>query len=48
MENGCQMKKIVVNPGHRLSLQFHHQCSEHWIVILGSALITVDEREIVV
>ena len=44
-ENGCQVKKIVVHPGQRLSLQFHHQRSEHWIVMAGPALITVDEQE---
>ncbi|MEA2108163.1 MAG: phosphomannose isomerase type II C-terminal cupin domain [Pseudomonadota bacterium] len=44
-EDGCQVKKIVVHPGQRLSLQFHHRRSEHWIVMAGPALITVDERE---
>jgi len=44
-EEGCQVKKIVVNPRQRLSLQFHHQRSEHWIVMAGPALITVDDRE---
>jgi len=44
-EEGCQVKKIVVNPGRRLSLQFHHQRSEHWIVMAGPALITVDDWE---
>ncbi len=45
MEEGCQVKKIVVNPGQRLSLQYHHRRSEHWIVLAGPALITVDDRE---
>ena len=44
-EDGCQVKKIVVNPGQRLSLQYHHRRREHWIVQAGPALITVDERE---
>ena len=44
-EDGCQVKKIVVHPGQRLSLQYHHHRSEHWIVMAGPALITVDERE---
>ncbi len=45
VEDGCQVKKIVVNPGQRLSLQYHHHRSEHWIVKAGPALITVDESE---
>ncbi|MBN2333231.1 MAG: phosphomannose isomerase type II C-terminal cupin domain [Deltaproteobacteria bacterium] len=44
-EEGCQVKKIVVNPGQRLSLQLHHQRSEHWVVIEGPAVITVDDQE---
>lgn len=43
--DGCQVKKIIVHPGQRLSLQYHHHRSEHWIVLAGPALITVDERE---
>lgn len=37
-----QTKRIIVKPGQRLSLQRHHQRSEHWIVVGGTALATVD------
>ena len=37
-----QVKRIVVKPGGRLSLQKHHHRSEHWIVVRGTALVTVD------
>lgn len=37
-----QTKRIIVKPGQRLSLQRHHQRSEHWIVVRGTALATVD------
>ena len=37
-----KVKKLVVNPGHRLSLQSHEHCSEHWVVVSGVA--TVDLR----
>ena len=47
-EDGCQVKKIIVHPRQRLSLQYHHQRSEHWIVVSGPALITVDGREMAV
>jgi mannose-1-phosphate guanylyltransferase / mannose-6-phosphate isomerase len=38
-----QVKRIVVKPGNRLSLQKHHHRSEHWIVVRGTALVTVDD-----
>ena len=37
-------KKIQINPHALLSLQLHHHRSEHWIVISGSAEITIGER----
>jgi mannose-1-phosphate guanylyltransferase/mannose-6-phosphate isomerase len=37
-----QVKRIVVKPGGRLSLQKHHHRSEHWIVVRGTAQVTVD------
>ncbi|MDO5756468.1 MAG: mannose-1-phosphate guanylyltransferase/mannose-6-phosphate isomerase, partial [Rhodobacterales bacterium] len=39
-----QVKRIVVNPGALLSLQSHHHRSEHWIVVAGTARVTVDEE----
>jgi mannose-1-phosphate guanylyltransferase/mannose-6-phosphate isomerase len=36
-----QVKRIVVKPGGRLSLQKHHHRSEHWIVVSGTATVTV-------
>jgi mannose-1-phosphate guanylyltransferase/mannose-6-phosphate isomerase len=38
-----QVKRIVVKPGGRLSLQKHHHRSEHWIVVRGTARVTVSE-----
>ena len=38
-----QVKRIVVNPGASLSLQSHHHRSEHWIVVEGTAKVTVDD-----
>lgn len=42
---GYKLKKIVVNPGQRLSLQLHHHRSEHWIVISGTAKVTIGGQE---
>jgi mannose-1-phosphate guanylyltransferase/mannose-6-phosphate isomerase len=38
-----QVKRIVVHPGAALSLQSHHHRSEHWIVVQGTARVTVDQ-----
>ena len=38
-----QVKRIVVKPGAALSLQSHHHRSEHWIVVHGTAKVTVDD-----
>ncbi|HWR41108.1 MAG TPA: mannose-1-phosphate guanylyltransferase/mannose-6-phosphate isomerase [Patescibacteria group bacterium] len=42
---GYKMKKIVVTPGQKLSLQLHYHRSEHWIVIGGTAKVTIGEQE---
>ncbi len=41
MGEGHQVKHIVVNPGGKLSLQYHHHRSEHWTVVSGRAEVTV-------
>ncbi len=41
---GFQVKEIVVYPGGRLSLQSHEHRSEHWVVVRGTARVTVDEE----
>ena len=40
---GFKVKRISVNPGHKLSLQYHHHRSEHWTVVQGVATVTVGE-----
>jgi mannose-1-phosphate guanylyltransferase/mannose-6-phosphate isomerase len=35
-----QVKRIMVKPGEKLSLQMHHHRAEHWVVVSGTALIT--------
>jgi mannose-1-phosphate guanylyltransferase len=41
---GYKVKRIVVKPGGRLSLQKHFHRNEHWIVVSGTALVTVDNE----
>jgi mannose-1-phosphate guanylyltransferase/mannose-1-phosphate guanylyltransferase/mannose-6-phosphate isomerase len=46
--DGFRVKRIVVNPGGRLSMQYHHHRSEHWVVVDGQATVTcADKRSIV-
>lgn len=40
----AKLKKIIVKPGGRLSLQKHMHRSEHWVVISGMATVTVGEK----
>ena len=47
IDNGdrFQVKRITVKPGARLSLQKHHHRAEHWVVVKGTALVTIGEKE---
>ncbi|MGM5025850.1 mannose-1-phosphate guanylyltransferase/mannose-6-phosphate isomerase [Tardiphaga sp. 862_B3_N4_1] len=39
-----QVKRLVVKAGERLSLQMHHHRSEHWIVVRGTAKVTINDQ----
>jgi len=41
----CKVKRLVVKPGHVLSLQLHHRRSEHWTVVEGTAKVRIGEKE---
>ncbi|MGH7043012.1 MAG: cupin domain-containing protein, partial [Acetobacteraceae bacterium] len=43
-----QVKRIVVQPGHKLSLQKHYHRAEHWVVVSGSALVTRNDDVLLV
>jgi mannose-6-phosphate isomerase len=45
-EDDHQVKRITVHPGSRMSLQKHRRREEHWVVVSGRALVTLDEEEI--
>lgn len=40
-----QVKRITVNQGASLSLQMHHHRAEHWIIVSGTALVQVGDKE---
>lgn len=39
-----QVKRIIVNPGQKLSLQKHHHRAEHWVVVHGTAEVTCEDK----
>ena len=43
-----QVKRIVVSPGRKLSLQKHYHRAEHWVVVNGSALVTRDDETMLI
>ena len=43
--NRYQVKRIVVKPGGRLSLQRHHHRAEHWVVVTGTARVTCGDKQ---
>ncbi|MEM0909503.1 MAG: mannose-1-phosphate guanylyltransferase/mannose-6-phosphate isomerase [Pseudomonadota bacterium] len=46
IDNGqrYQVKRITVKPGEKLSVQMHHHRAEHWIVVSGTANVTIDDQ----
>ncbi|MDQ1636847.1 MAG: hypothetical protein QOF62_186 [Pyrinomonadaceae bacterium] len=44
--DGFKVKRIEVLPGKRLSYQKHAQRAEHWVVVQGTAKVTLDDTEI--
>lgn len=41
-----QVKRIMVKPGEKLSLQMHHHRAEHWVIVSGTAKVNIDDKEI--
>ena len=46
--DGFKVKRIEVLPEKRLSYQSHRRRSEHWFVVVGTAKVTLNDREIIV
>ncbi|MDW8124224.1 MAG: phosphomannose isomerase type II C-terminal cupin domain [Geminicoccaceae bacterium] len=45
VDRGFVVKRITVDPGGILSLQFHRYRAEHWFILRGRARVTLGERE---
>jgi mannose-6-phosphate isomerase-like protein (cupin superfamily) len=43
-EGQLKIKRILVKPGMRLSLQSHERRAENWVIVQGQALFTLDEQ----
>jgi len=41
-----KVKRITVYPGKRLSLQRHHRRTEHWFILYGEAVVSIDSAEL--
>ncbi len=42
-----KVKRIIVNPGAKLSLQMHHHRAEHWVVVKGTAKIVCGDKDLI-
>jgi mannose-6-phosphate isomerase len=42
----AKVKRIIVRPGGRLSLQRHRRRAEHWLIVQGEGTVTLDVRDI--
>jgi mannose-6-phosphate isomerase-like protein (cupin superfamily) len=47
-DENCQVKKLVVNPGKRISLQSHKFRAEHWFIVTGKGTAELDGNLIAV
>lgn len=45
-ESDHKVKRIIIDPGKRLSLQRHRRRAEHWFILRGEALVTLGEKEV--
>ncbi len=43
-----KIKRIVVNPAEKLSLQMHYHRSEHWVVVKGTAKVLIGDKEMLI
>lgn len=48
LDDRFQVKRIVVTPGHQLSLQKHYHRAEHWVVVSGTAIVHRDGEDVLI
>lgn len=42
----CKVKRLIVKPGQRLSYQLHHKRSEHWFIVSGEPVATINDEQL--
>ena len=42
----CKVKRLIVDPGKKLSLQYHHKRSENWVIVEGVATVKLDGEDL--
>ena len=47
-EVGYRVKRIIVNPGRRISLQKHEKRCEHWVIVAGTGLLNLQDKEFMI
>jgi mannose-6-phosphate isomerase-like protein (cupin superfamily) len=45
-DENCQVKKLLVNPGKRISLQSHEFRAEHWFIVSGRGIAELEGKEV--
>ena len=44
-EPGYRVKRLIINPGQRFSLQKHERRSEHWVIVCGVGKVTINKDQ---
>ena len=42
-EDYCKVKRLIIKPKQRISYQLHHKRSEHWVIVSGCGLLTLND-----
>ena len=45
-EDYCKVKRITIKPGQRPSYQYHYKRAEHWVIVQGTAKVTLDDEDL--
>jgi len=42
--SGYRVKRLIINPGKRFSLQKHAHRNEHWVIVQGRGIVTINNK----
>ena len=43
-EDYCKVKRLIIKPKQRISYQLHNKRSEHWVIVSGIGLLTLNDE----